>query len=460
VGAREPSRRSDEPVSLYFRYRLFSEAKRARHASGVDRAIARSTAPSLFLGMLNPEGLIGSARDAAMRLATRSMLQLMLHQRKASMSIYWKNPPVGVDFATAINWVQDVVPGASDIAEMTHSGIVVSATSPVTVLGINLGSSSSFEIADGTTFTATEGTPAGGAYRGLILVEGRFNVGGTLNNSGTVGVVNPDGTLAVDGFDLTVRGGGQVVLGGADIFVAAGRALSNVDNTIEGNGVISGAGTLVNQSNGIIKANGGIGIDIATRNQGTIEATLGGHLQIDGSVINNTGGGVIRADDTSSVGIGTDTSIIGGTVTTHLGDPNSFFLITGTNTTFDGGKSVVPTNTMITINGDVRLDSSAGLNLKGTINNSGSIDCQGSSTLVLLPSGTNSTVTLKGSAAILLDSPPGDAQITGGGSVVTLDNVNNTIFGAGSIGGAGLKLKNEIGGLVDAVGHALIIDTE
>jgi hypothetical protein len=96
---------------------------------------------------------------------------------------------------------------------------------------------------------------------------------------------------------------------------------------------------------------------------------------------------------------------------------------------------------MITINGDVRLDSSAGLNLKGTINNSGSIDCQGSSTLVLLPSGTNSTVTLKGSAAILLDSPPGDAQITGGGSVVTLDNVNNTIFGAGSIGGAGLKLK-------------------
>ena len=119
MGAREPSRRSDEPASLYFRYRLFSEAKRARHASGVDRAIARSTAPSLFLGMLNPEGLIGSARDAAMRLATRSMLQLMLHQRKASMNIYWKNPPVGVDFATAINWVQDVVPGASDIAEMT-----------------------------------------------------------------------------------------------------------------------------------------------------------------------------------------------------------------------------------------------------------------------------------------------------------------------------------------------------
>ena len=244
----------------------------------------------------------------------------------------------------------------------------------------------------------------GAANRGAIFVDGRFSVGGTLNNSGIVVVQNP-GTLAVDGFDLTVKGGGEVQLVPGGIFVAAGRTLSNVDNTIKGNGVISGAGTLVNQSGGFIKALGGVQLvlDIATRNQGTIEANPAfgaSTLQINGSVINNTGGGVIRADDTSTVGIGTDTSIIGGSVTTQ---PAGTISITGTNVTFDGGKSVVPTNTMITINGNVNLHPGAILNLKGTINNSGSIAALGSATLVLQPSGTNSTVTLKGSGSMDLN---------------------------------------------------------
>jgi hypothetical protein len=122
-----------------------------------------------------------------------------------------------------------------------------------------------------------------------------------------------------------------------------------------------------------------------------------------------------------------------------------------------GGKSVVPTNTMITINGVVQLNSGSVLNPKGTINNSGQIVDEGS--LVLQPSGTNITMTVKDSGTILLNVPPGDAQITGGGSAVTLDNVNNVIVGVGSIGDAGLKLKNEIGGIIDAVNGTLIIDT-
>jgi hypothetical protein len=252
-----------------------------------------------------------------------------------------------------------------------------------TVLGVNIGVATQLFI-DLSNFTATEGTPMG-ANRGIIKVEdSRFSAGGTLNNTSGAEIELFSGTLAVDGFDLTVKGGGQVILLNPDssIFLAAGRTLSNVDNSIDGDldggGVISGAGTLVNQSSGIINADVGsaqLVLDIATRNQGMIEATNAGNLLIDGSVINNTGGGVLRAEDSSA-------------------------------------------------------------------------------TVVVQPSGTHNTVTLKGSGTVGLN---GD-QITGGGSAVTLDNVNNTIVGGGKIGGAGLKLKNGIGGTINAF-DTLIIDT-
>jgi hypothetical protein len=46
------------------------------------------------------------------------------------MNIYWKNATTG-DFTSAGNWVQGVVPGPADIAELTSSANV-SATSAVT----------------------------------------------------------------------------------------------------------------------------------------------------------------------------------------------------------------------------------------------------------------------------------------------------------------------------------------
>jgi hypothetical protein len=269
-----------------------------------------------------------------------------------------------------------------------------------------------------SNFTATEGTPMGTADLGGIVVDsGTFSVGGTLNDTPGVGIEVHTGTLAVDGFDLTVKGGGRVTLADSSIFVAAGKTLSNVDNLvlIKGIGIISGAGTLVNRSTVDAPFNGGkIVVDIATRNQGIIEAnavTGASELQINGSVINNTGGGVIqaqgsssvsisgsvinntsggvvRAEDSSSVGIGADTSIIGGGVTTTAFGK---ILISGTNVTFDGGKSVVPTNTSITVNGQVELSSGTVLNLRGTINNGGNIAALGSATVVVRTSGTNST---------------------------------------------------------------------
>jgi hypothetical protein len=148
------------------------------------------------------------------------------------MNIYW-NSSIGVgSFTNSASWVQSAVPGESDIAEMTRAAdIIVDSVSPVTVLGVNIGSGATLDIP--TNFTATEGTP-NGANRGTIeVISGaELIVGGTLNNSGTVSVGS--GTLAVQDFDLTVKGGGVVDLGGAGagIFVGAGHSLSNINNTI------------------------------------------------------------------------------------------------------------------------------------------------------------------------------------------------------------------------------------
>jgi hypothetical protein len=146
------------------------------------------------------------------------------------MNIYW-NSSVGVgSFTNSASWVQSAVPAESDIAEMTRAAdIVVNSVSPVTVLGVNIGSGATLQIL--TNFTATEGTPIG-ANRGTIeVVSGaELTVGGTLNNSGSVSVGS--GTLAVQDFDLTVKGGGVIDLGGTgvDIFVGAGHSLSNINN--------------------------------------------------------------------------------------------------------------------------------------------------------------------------------------------------------------------------------------
>ena len=71
------------------------------------------------------------------------------------MNIYWKNTVPSGSFTTAGNWVQGVVPGAGDIAELTPSAFV-NATSAVTVLGVNVGAATNLQIE--SNFTATEGT--------------------------------------------------------------------------------------------------------------------------------------------------------------------------------------------------------------------------------------------------------------------------------------------------------------
>lgn len=103
---------------------------------------------------------------------------------------------------------------------------------------------------------------------------------------------------------VTLEGGGQIVMSDSEMNFIVGTSstsvLTNVDNTIYGAGQIgSGDGnlTLVNDSQGTIEANlaGGIltiNTGHAITNDGTLEATNGGTLQVDDPVI-GTGSAVI-----------------------------------------------------------------------------------------------------------------------------------------------------------------------
>lgn len=378
------------------------------------------------------------------------------------MNIYWKSTVSSGSFTSASSWVQGVVPGGGDVAELTTSGVTAFISAAETVLGLNVVSGATVTITT-PDFTATEGT-ATGANRGLIKVAGQgalpgfggqLNLGGTFNNSGTIKVFT-GGAINVQRFDATLKGGGVVFLQDPidDNFinVPASLTLTNVDNTISGGGDVQGLGTLINQSHGIVNANqpatDPFRIFLPVKNTGVMESTVSGALEFQHDVVDNTGGGILKAVDHGSTEL-FFAVMVGGTLT----KVTSTAVIGMTDATLDG------TGTHpVTISGNyVTVDR---LNLEGTINNSGGtvLDGLAHNVLVAQAVGTSTSVTLQGKGFITLQH---DAPIEGGGSPVTLVNANNTIAGDGTIGGFGLKLNNKLGGLIEAngSGSVLAIDT-
>ena len=381
------------------------------------------------------------------------------------MNIYWSPSVTSGSFTDPTNWTKGVVPGVNDVAELiTSVGITfatVSSGSPVTVLGTNIGNGAQLII--DTVFVATEGT-ATGANHGVVQVNsgGQFDFGGTFNNAGNVNVVS-GGTATVQRFDTTLKGGGAFGLDSDTVLnVPAFITLTNVDNLIGANGTIQGAGTLINQSKGSIEGlieNGSGTIALAVKNTGLLEARNSCALDIRGNV-DNTGGGNIKSDNSifsfsrSTVLIdGAD--ILGGTLTTS--DTSAILFENGA--TLDG----TGTHPVTIVDGSADVSVNQSLHLEGTINVSGVLNVVGSdSRLVAQSGGTAATVTLQGKGGLMVLGQGGG--IEGGGAPVALANVNNTITGDGSIGGAGMKLNNGSAGVIDANSNLvnpvpLVIDT-
>ncbi|HEY4930282.1 MAG TPA: hypothetical protein VII23_01820 [Terriglobales bacterium] len=275
---------------------------------------------------------------------------------------------------------------------------------------------------------------------------------GTINNKNNFQLNGGAGTNAIilASSNVTLQGGGTVTMstasgGGAAYIEQSGGpfTLTNVNNTIQGAGVIGNNGlSLVNQAT--VNANVSSatltldGMTSGLTNTGVLEASNGGILQLQGITVNNAGGGTITANGGSSVQIYAGTTIQGGVLTN-----NGSFFGTPINSTaiLDGSTGAGA----ITINGTYTSDVNSDTYFLGTINNKNNFQLNGGNGVntILLMDSTN--VTLQGGGTVTMSTlnGGGDAVIEQSGGPFTLTNVDNTIQGEGILGNNGLTIINQ-----------------
>jgi hypothetical protein len=257
----------------------------------------------------------------------------------------------------------------------------------------------------------------------------------TLTSNGAIQMIGccQTANLILGGAGVTLAGNGTVTMsntGGAYIYGAAGTdVLTNASgSTIEGFGNIGYNPTtsaasmgLVNQ--GTIDANYSNSSDplkiqtsSGVTNTGTLEATNGGNLELVGDTYNNATGTILASGTNSQVTLQNPT-INGGTLSG-----------------IDGGEIVVsgsPTLNGVTIDGMYVLNNNNSTTIKGTIDNTGTIQMAGccqNSNLIL----GGASVTLTGSGTVTLGNT-GGAYIYGAAASDVLTNAS-TIQGFGNIG--------------------------
>ena len=181
----------------------------------------------------------------------------------------------------------------SNTADDGHGDAVITigAGQTITLQGVN---ATSLTAAD-FVFNQTSVVENAG---NMVISDGAvLPLSGTINNTGTI-TLNSTGDqteLQIVGDGVMLEGGGKITLSGDAVIIGTGSAavLTNVDNTISGAGQI-GTGdstlTLVNQTHGTIDADvagGTLTLEPGTviTNDGILEATKGGTLQIADPVI-------------------------------------------------------------------------------------------------------------------------------------------------------------------------------
>ncbi len=296
-----------------------------------------------------------------------------------------------------------------------------------------------------------------------IQNNGTLSILGSIVNQGQIALqsTNSATELVIAGPDVVLSGGGTVAMsdnGNNYIFGTAGtNLLDNVNNTIAGSGQLGdGALTLINEAKGLIDATGAgarlylnTGSTVTT-NSGLIEDTGTAGLQINSAVNNGSSGVILASGAGAFVALDNGGTIAGGTLATSNGGLN--LVEYGNIATLDG------TAHAVTNSGTFYVTNNASLSVLGTLINTGAVDLLSTNATTELTIGTP-TVTLTGGGAVTL-SDNGNNYIFGSVAADVLDNVNNTISGAGQLGDGQLTFINEAGGTVNATGgNALVINT-
>ena len=254
--------------------------------------------------------------------------------------------------------------------------------------------------------------------------------------------------------------------------------LTNVNNTIQGEGNIGQgtAMTLLNQPGGTINANStggplvntlqiqlaGSGGNPGIVNQSLMEATNSGTLELTATTINNAGGNITANGAGATVQLDSGTVIQGGTLNALNGGNGADG---STALALRSPRTEAPSPALVTINGTLHGHSKQpDLIVKGTFDNNGNIQINGGAgTNAYLWMNGDTTLQGSGGGTVTLSSPPGggSAFIYSQAGLVTLNNVNNTIQGSGTIGdGIALNITNGSQGtiLANASGLTLLID--
>jgi probable HAF family extracellular repeat protein len=367
------------------------------------------------------------------------------------VTINWSGGASG-NWSNAANWSGATVPNsAAAEAFITTANTTVSLDANETVGELVIAHGDTLNITDGKSLTVTD---AGG-----------FNAAGFIDNTGTINVTSTgDLTALLVSGNVELLNGGTVKLAGG-VIMGSGLNDANPNTLVNANDFIEGYGTdnvgtyhystfnMTNETGGVIQANVSgqtLEIDAGTfQNNGTLEAINGGTLQFGPTLANfvtfNDGGGLIWAENNSTIRLGQT-----GTIST------------GTLMTTGSGQIVTPGNIVFqNVTNDGTLNGTDGsiVGLSGTFTNSGIVTVNSTGDITLLSS--SGSVTLTGSGTINLTGGAtlagGDYLSVGGGSFITptLDNINNTIEGGGPVNAeqppsVNYQLINEASGTVNA----------
>jgi hypothetical protein len=353
--------------------------------------------------------------------------------------------PAGVIEATGAHSSVDLENGSSVVG----GTLKTAATGAIVVIGTG---TSTFDGSEPATPIANTGNVVVGDNGTLVLL-------GTIDNGGTITLVSTgDPTKLLIGTSaVLLQGGGKIIISdNANNEIAASAppdTLVNVDNTISGAGDISAA--LTNGAKGVVDANaastplvlGGGGTNV-----GLLEATTGADLRIDTNFLDlNNASGRIEAIGLKSIVSLIDVTIDGGTLSTASGGT---IFVQNNSSTFDGDAPGAP----IANSGTVVVQDEAALVLLGDVDNSGTIMLASTGHLTELVIGPEGAVLQGGGKISLTNGAIDDNEIMGAALADTLTNVDNTISGAGDLGGAQMTLVNDAKGVIDATG-TLSVDT-
>ena len=304
-----------------------------------------------------------------------------------------------------------------------------------------------------------------------IVFDTDQTITGTIDNLTTLHLTGNSATPLTETLHVTgtarLTGGGALLLadaGGqgasATQVIAGGHigdVLDNIDNTISGYGVFSGALGFVNEATGTVLASGGmLAINVGFANRGVATALSGATLALGASVTDT--GATLLADGGTLLITG---YLTGGTLAARNGG-----VILANGAYFDGRGEAVTIPGTVTVAAPASLPAAGHntLTLRGVIANAGTLQVQsdvsqaGNSRGVLV----SGIARLTGGGLLSLSDVTASGSVSavsllGGSGSDVLDNADNQIVGYGTIGAGQMSLTNEAAGVIEASGGEIFL---